>query len=171
MWPDWAIFEKVLGEIFHAKVAQMFGDYLGCFEKHCFKVKTEIVVNLVIFWKHGSLKCSFVRYATWQRYFLLLQNNHLPTESPVVNLIKHFTIVIYDSRVVWLGNCPCYDSRVVNYDRTMFIRLATGGFYWGHKYSLPLTPSQHHAGLQRAVFQLQQELTRHKAKFEHILPQ
>ena len=45
---------------------------------------------------------------------------------PVVNLIKHFTIVIYDSRVIWLGNCPCYDSRVVNYNRKMFIRLATG---------------------------------------------
>ena len=43
----------------------------------------------------------------------------------MVNLIKHFMIVIYDSIVVWLGNCPCYDSRVVNYDRKMFIRLAT----------------------------------------------
>ena len=38
---------------------------------------------------------------------------------------KHFTIVIYDSRVARLGNCPCYDSRVVNYDHKMFIRLAT----------------------------------------------
>ena len=51
--------------------------------------------------------------------------------SSVVNLIKHFMIVIYDSRVVWLGNCPCYDSRVVNYDRKMFIRLATG-LCWFH---------------------------------------
>ena len=49
------------------------------------------------------------------------RNNWLP----VVNLIKHFTIAIYDSRVVWLGHCPCYDSRVVIYERTLFIRLAT----------------------------------------------
>ena len=46
--------------------------------------------------------------------------SHGPRQS-----IKHFTIVIYNSRVVWLGNCPYYDSRVVNYDRKMFIRLAT----------------------------------------------
>ena len=44
---------------------------------------------------------------------------------PVVNLIKHFTIIIYDFRVVWLENCPYYDSRVVIYARKMFTRLST----------------------------------------------
>ena len=46
---------------------------------------------------------------------------------PVVNLIKHFTIVIYDSRVARLENAPNYDSRIVIYTRKMFIRLATDG--------------------------------------------
>ena len=50
----------------------------------------------------------------------------------VVNLIKHFTIVIYDSRVVWLEKCPYYNSRVVIYARKMFIRLATG-LKWDNK--------------------------------------
>ena len=48
------------------------------------------------------------------------------TTIPVVNLIKHFTIVIYDSRVVGLENCPYYDSRVIIYARKTFIRLTTG---------------------------------------------
>ena len=40
---------------------------------------------------------------------------------------KQFTIVIYDSRVIpdWKLP-PYYDLRVVNYDRKLFIRLATG---------------------------------------------
>ena len=50
----------------------------------------------------------------------------IPLSYPVVNLIKYLTIVIYDSRVVLTRNCPYYDSRVVIYDRKMFIRLATG---------------------------------------------
>ena len=45
--------------------------------------------------------------------------------SSVVNLIKHFTIVIYDSTVIWLENCPYKDYRDVIYARKMFIRLAT----------------------------------------------
>ena len=45
--------------------------------------------------------------------------------SPVANLIKHFTIANYYSRVVWLGNCPCYDSRVVNYDRKVLYKIAS----------------------------------------------
>ena len=40
-----------------------------------------------------------------------------------VNLMKHFMIVIYDSRDIWLENCPYYNSRVVIYARKMFIRL------------------------------------------------
>ena len=66
------------------------------------------------------------------------------TSAPVVNLIKHFTIVIYDSRVVWLGNCPCYDSRVVIYERKLFLRLATGieiciwVSIWGKLFKIPL---------------------------------
>ena len=55
----------------------------------------------------------------------MFERLYVEIERPVVNLINHFTIVIYDSRVVWLGNCPYYDSRVSNYDRKMFIRLAT----------------------------------------------
>ena len=39
----------------------------------------------------------------------------------MVNLVKHFTIVIYDSRVVSLENCPYYNSRVVIYARKMFM--------------------------------------------------
>ena len=46
--------------------------------------------------------------------------------SPVVNLIKHFMIVIYNSRAIWLGKCPYYHCRVVIYACKMFIRLATG---------------------------------------------
>ena len=45
--------------------------------------------------------------------------------SLVINLIKRFPIVIYNSRVVWLENYPYYDSRVVIYARKMFLRLAT----------------------------------------------
>ena len=41
--------------------------------------------------------------------------------TTVVNLVKHFTIVIYDSRVVSLENCPYYNSRVVIYARKMFM--------------------------------------------------
>ena len=40
-----------------------------------------------------------------------------------VNLMKHFMIVIYDSRDIWLENCPYYNSRVVIYARKMFISL------------------------------------------------
>ena len=43
-----------------------------------------------------------------------------PTSEASVNPIKHFTLVNYDSRV----NCLYYNSRVVFYDRKMFIRLA-----------------------------------------------
>ena len=46
-------------------------------------------------------------------------------QCPVVNLIKHFTIIIYATRVVWLENCPYYNTRVAIYARKMFIRLAT----------------------------------------------
>ena len=41
--------------------------------------------------------------------------------EPVATLIKKITLVIYDSSQVR------YDSRVVNYERKMFIRLATDG--------------------------------------------
>ena len=43
----------------------------------------------------------------------------------MVSLIKHFTIITYDPRVIWLENCPYYDSRVVIYASKMFIILAT----------------------------------------------
>ena len=45
--------------------------------------------------------------------------------NPVVNLKKHFKIVIYTLESYWLQNCTYYDSRVVIYDRKMFIRLDT----------------------------------------------
>ena len=35
-------------------------------------------------------------------------------------------LVNYDSSRTWLENTPYYDSRDVNYDRKMFIRLAIG---------------------------------------------
>ena len=44
---------------------------------------------------------------------------------PVVNLIKHFTIVVYNSRVILTRILPNYDFRVVIYARKMFVRLAT----------------------------------------------
>ena len=52
--------------------------------------------------------------------------------KPVVNLIKHFTIIIYNSRVVLTRKFPIlllWDhnySGVIIYTRKMFIRLATG---------------------------------------------
>ena len=49
-----------------------------------------------------------------------------------VNLIKHFNIVIYDPRVVWLENCPYYDSRVVSYDRKVLYNI-------GHRIQVILT--------------------------------
>ena len=49
-------------------------------------------------------------------------------QKPVINLIKHFKIVIYDSRVVLTRKLPIYDSRVVIYARKMFKRLATDQF-------------------------------------------
>ena len=48
------------------------------------------------------------------------------TSAPVVNLIKHSSIVIYDSRVILKRKLPYYDSRVIIYARKMFIRLTTG---------------------------------------------
>ena len=44
----------------------------------------------------------------------------------VFNLMKHFTIIIYDSRVELTIKLPIFVSRVVIYTRKMFIRLATG---------------------------------------------
>ena len=43
----------------------------------------------------------------------------------VVNLIKHFTIIIHNCIVIWFEICPYYESRVVIYALKMFIRLAT----------------------------------------------
>ena len=42
----------------------------------------------------------------------------------MVNLIKHFTIVVYNSRVILTRILPNYDFRVVIYARKMFIALA-----------------------------------------------
>ena len=53
----------------------------------------------------------------------ILRHNQLDKWS----LIKHFTIVIYDSRVILTKNCPYYDPRVVIYPHKMVIRLATEG--------------------------------------------
>ena len=61
----------------------------------------------------------------WE-YFLFIPDRQPTSQRSVVNLIKHFTIVIYNSRVVWLEYCPYYNSSVVINDRKMFIRLATG---------------------------------------------
>ena len=36
MWPDWAIFEIFLATSFRVKVAQLFGNILGNFEKQHF---------------------------------------------------------------------------------------------------------------------------------------
>ena len=43
---------------------------------------------------------------------------------------KQFILVNYDSSHTWLESTPYYDSRVVNYDFKMFIRLAIG-HRWG----------------------------------------
>ena len=40
------------------------------------------------------------------------------------------------------------------------------GFYWGHHCSWTSPPSQQHAGLHHAVWRLQQEVTRPKARFK-----
>ena len=45
---------------------------------------------------------------------------------PVVNLIKHLTIVIYNSTVVLTTNLPNNKCGVIIYDCKMFIRSATG---------------------------------------------
>ena len=45
----------------------------------------------------------------------------------MVNLLKHFTIIICDSRVVQLENCSYYDCRVIIYTCKLFIILATDG--------------------------------------------
>ena len=47
----------------------------------------------------------------WDKEGVNVSKNGWPGASP----ITHFTIVIYDSRVVWLVNCPYYDSRVEIY--------------------------------------------------------
>ena len=44
----------------------------------------------------------------------------------MANLIKQFTLVNYDSRVVVKQFPSQYDSSVVIYKRKLFIRLATG---------------------------------------------
>ena len=36
-------------------------------------------------------------------------------QTPVISVKKYFTIVIHDSRVMWLENCPYYESWVVIY--------------------------------------------------------
>ena len=58
-----------------------------------------------------------------------------------VRLINHFTIVNYDSRVVLTTICSYYDSRVVIYNRKMFIRLATVSKFWS---PLPITSFSHY---------------------------
>ena len=63
----------------------------------------------------------------WQLY--------LPSRMPVVNLIKLFTIVIYNSRVVLTINLPIL--QFVIYDRKMFLRLATGCLFV-HLLALPI---------------------------------
>ena len=65
---------------------------------------------------------SFTQFGHfYQARFAIIHVLRMPTTA-VANLIKHFTIVIYDSRVVLTTNLPILRL----YDRKMFIRLATG---------------------------------------------
>ena len=93
---------------------------------------------------HFSIKIIFgqllYKFGNFYLVTLLLSDKNAHTMAPLligsfiilkstycyflVNLIKHFTIVIYNSRVVWLENGPYYDFRVVIYARKMFKRLA-----------------------------------------------
>ena len=58
--------------------------------------------------------------------FLIVQQIYFgETNSSVVNLKKHFTIVIYDSRVVLTRKLPILQPQSRIYARKMFIRLAT----------------------------------------------
>ena len=61
---------------------------------------------------------------------------------PVANLIKHIAIVNYGARVVLTTNLPIYNSRVVIYDRKLFIRLATGKCYSDKHCKKSLTSDQ-----------------------------
>ena len=59
---------------------------------------------------------------TFLRLFDCSTHNATTTALCCGQSYEHFTIVNYDSRV---ENTPYYDSRVVNYDHKLFIRLAT----------------------------------------------
>ena len=56
-----------------------------------------------------------------------MQNGFKPYLLPVANLINIFTIINYDSRVMRYFPVR-YDSRVIIYEREIFMRLATGYF-------------------------------------------
>ena len=70
-----------------------------------------------------------------KKYTLLLLSHYrenyfwtsikVKSRRSVVNLIKHFTIIIYDSRVVLTRKLPIIRLQGRNYARRMFIRLAT----------------------------------------------
>ena len=63
VWPDWAIL-KVLGYNFFQKIAQMFFNYLGSFEKH--HVLSKIIFGYILgnFW--NILGCFY--FSIWSHY-------------------------------------------------------------------------------------------------------
>ena len=94
------------------------GQFLKCLgDKFSYKSNPNIWWLLCYFARNNSLnQLQWLQLGNfWKIGILLFQ--HLWS-----NLKKHLMIVIYNSRVVWLENCPYYDSWVVIYARKMFIR-------------------------------------------------
>ena len=113
-------FEIAFAPKHNCKLYQIY--HRGCFSEsqmmRCFCF-TKMLANLP-----HSVKASF---GTKNCVHLLTRK----CESQIYKIrgqsYKDSTILIYDSRVVPdLKIPPYYDSRIVNYERKLFIRLATG---------------------------------------------
>ena len=86
-------------------------------------------LNLFITFKGHFIAVSLHRQslASFSFVFILFKQLKKTVDFSSGQSYKASTIVIYDSRVIPdLKIPPYYDSRVVNYKRKLFIRLATG---------------------------------------------
>ena len=86
VWPDWAIL-KVLGYNFFQKIAQMFFNYLGSFEKH--HVLSKIIFGYILgnFW--NILGCFY--FSIWSHCWLIkicARFSFLPSFAPIKRWFK-----------------------------------------------------------------------------------
>ena len=88
----------------------------------------------------------------------------------IPNALEEFISILTcgdTSTMAFTSSCTSKFKRVEIYKS--FVK-PNGFFYWGHQSSWKLHPSQQHAGLYHTVWQLQQEITRPKARFKPPCP-